>query len=169
MSSKTHGARFIEAMVQGDSLAAVLRGHLHIERAIRELILLQVPGAEPILHRMMFKGLLSTAWRMKLFDKPTFTALEALNTLRNTFAHELERDELTEQDDKAIVAVLSPAMKHEYDRMYPRAKLDEKPGKNTRLAITAMLLILRGQVADTKSAKTGASTMSAKTGASRKP
>jgi hypothetical protein len=66
-----------------------------------------MPGSEPLLDALMFRRKLEIAVQLGLVSKECAKAICVLNSIRNDFAHDLEVDELTEEDDRRMKSSLS--------------------------------------------------------------
>ena len=102
-------SRFLETLQHGVGLVVVLRGHLYVEAAINTLILAKVPGFEPYLESTQFgfARKVEVATALGVLAPECAKGVWALNKIRNNFAHDLKREDLTKADDGRMKGALS--------------------------------------------------------------
>lgn len=99
--------RFLATLQHEVGLVVVLRGHLYVEGAIEELMLAKVPGSEAFLTVLQFARKLDVAMELGVVTPECAQAVRALNKIRNDFAHDLEREDLSAADDRRMKGALS--------------------------------------------------------------
>ena len=101
--------RFLETLQHDVGLVVVLRGHLYVEAAIEALMLAKVPGCEPFLDALHFgfARKLEVATVLGVVTPECAKGVWALNKIRNDFAHDLKREDLTKADDGRMKGALS--------------------------------------------------------------
>ncbi len=102
-------SRFLETLQHGVGLVVVLRGHLYVEAAIETLILARAPGFEPYLGspRFSFARKVDVATALGVLTPECAKGVQALNKIRNDFAHDLKREDLTKAEDGRMKGALS--------------------------------------------------------------
>jgi hypothetical protein len=96
----------------GSSLAMLLKGHLWVEVMLEDAIREAVFKPEHLdLDRLAFPAKVSLAAALDLVSEDDLPAYRKLNALRNRFAHDLKREELTSSDATELLETLSPRMR----------------------------------------------------------
>jgi hypothetical protein len=98
--------QFLDAISREDNLGAIIRGHLHVESKLIQLIesALPEPGAID-LGRLQFPTKLELAVALGLITEDEKRGLAALNSLRNKLAHNVHY-ELVEMDQRQLFNAL---------------------------------------------------------------
>ncbi len=86
-----------------DNLQLVIRAHLHTETLLYAMLTERLHNADAIdLDRLNFLTKARLAITMGLFEPDVLSALTALNTLRNNFAHKFNY-QFTDQDKQDLL------------------------------------------------------------------
>lgn len=104
-----------DALKSEDDLGKVIRGHIHVEHELQQVIFFAAPRPDQLPRRQRFTDKIQLASVLGLnpdFAKP----LNAANDLRNDFAHRLDT-KLTKEVASKLIAALSPAMKERFDTL----------------------------------------------------
>jgi len=73
---------------EGDELTSVLKGHLFIEKALEAAIYQNLPNPKALFKkRRTFELKLDLACSMELLDHNLFSAIKAVNNIRNNYSH----------------------------------------------------------------------------------
>lgn len=133
-------------------LYAVLRGHLWLERDVLELLQLRNPNESP---RRSFNEKIHRAKARGLIEETDFMFLEALNNVRNGFAHKLDRETLTREDDDDLFAASGDAIRTLYARLTVEVEEPETErarGLRFRGLIAAMHIRLLQRISNDRAA-----------------
>ena len=98
---------FTEAIIHDVELVVVLRGHLYLERAIFALLCKSEPGRVDHFKGMTFSQKVTALQPKGLVPDEAIKGIRAINRIRNEFAHQLERTDLTADDDRNVEATLT--------------------------------------------------------------
>jgi hypothetical protein len=89
---------FSQDLQHDDDALSIIRGHLHLEVMLGELLAVRFPGAEHWLEFVQFADKVKLARREELINKEYARALTTIGNLRNSFAHPPIKRQLTEID-----------------------------------------------------------------------
>lgn len=94
---------YVADLASTEELVAVLRGHLHLEILLGELLLLRFPGGDAWLHFVQFSDTVRLARREGLIPSDYARSLRQVGELRNTFAHPPIKTVLSDEDATKFV------------------------------------------------------------------
>lgn len=103
--------RLRKALDSDEDLVAVLRMQLYIENNLERILLAYVPKAEHLLSELGYFKKIKVARKYDLIFRDDVTALEQVASLRNKFAHGMEKLRLTKQDDIAMVNAMKGTLR----------------------------------------------------------
>lgn len=106
--------QFVKEANDKNTLYAILRGHLYIERELVKLLNLKLENPQHILnHNFGFVNKIRLAVALGLLDIESMEAYIAFNTVRNKYAHQLDY-KLNEKDLKTIIKQFSIPLEQDY-------------------------------------------------------
>ncbi|QTL51297.1 hypothetical protein [Priestia aryabhattai] len=107
---------FVQEANSENTLYAILRGHLYIEREIVKLLNLKLENPKQILNNNFgFANKIRLAAALGFIETDSMEAYIAFNTVRNKYAHQLNY-ELNEKDLKKIRRQFCSSLESEYVR-----------------------------------------------------
>ncbi|MFP7326897.1 hypothetical protein [Serratia marcescens] len=113
-SSKKANLQFVKATKSDDDIGTVLRIHLYLERV------LEAWTACATENNKIFDGKININFVTKLQIAKNFgmpndisSAIEEINRIRNKFSHNIENDEITEQNISKLESILQTTQYHE--------------------------------------------------------
>jgi len=107
---------FVQEANSENTLYAILRGHLYIEREIVKLLNLKLENPKQILNNNFgFANKIRLAAALGFIEADSMEAYIAFNTVRNKYAHQLNY-ELNEKDLKKIRRQFCSSLESEYVR-----------------------------------------------------
>jgi hypothetical protein len=137
----------------GVDLYAVLRGHLWLERDVLDLLQLRIPNES---QKRGFLKRIKLARKHGLLNEGDFAFLKALNDVRNSFAHDLERETLSREDDDVLFGTSSDQLRALYARLtvdVDEPEFNRAEGLRFRGLIAAMHIRLLEVVEKEKTAR----------------
>lgn len=151
---------FLEVIFNDEPLIAVLRGQMFVEVAVEDIIrVVATTQADYLFAEMGFYSKVRAAKNMGLLNKNDDTALQAVAWIRNQFAHRLNRELLTADDDAKMLAAMKGDYRDIYDELVRtlggeggRAAgvllVSRNVGYAVRLSFVAICTVLAGSNAD---------------------
>ena len=133
---------FTEAIIHDVELVVVLRGHLFLERAIFALLCKSEPGRNKHFKDMSFSQKVTALQPKELVPKEAIKGIRAINRIRNEFAHQLERTELSQDDDLNVEKSMTGPIAPMFARMVKDEPFPLQGGK-VRMGIIVLYAILR--------------------------
>jgi hypothetical protein len=130
--------RFFDAIASDDDLVAVLRGHLYVEADVMDILGSLSPDDSASLDDVVYAKKVARL-KKKMPDLPpgVVATLEALGSLRNAFAHDLERA-LTHDDDERFFALLADDFKPSVLELIRRGAFPQTHGAMVRASIIVL-------------------------------
>ena len=112
------------ALINADTLGAVLKGHIHIEHELEEVLIFAAPAPDQLkISSMEFSEKVQLALLLGLNDKLK-SSLNAPGKLRNKFAHTLDFT-LGDEEINNLVATLPPLAKQAFQKHLRAMSLPE--------------------------------------------
>jgi hypothetical protein len=133
---------FTLSIVSNVDLVATLRGHLYLERAMFALLRKSEPGRDAHFAAMTFAKKTRVLQAKGLVPNEAIKGIRAINFIRNEFAHQLERVELTEGDDKMVEHTMTGAMAPKFASMR-KGEPNKLEGGRVRVGIVTLYAVLR--------------------------
>jgi hypothetical protein len=126
--------RFFDAIVSDEDLIAVLRGHLYVEADVTDLLVGLFPGSSELLDDLTYFQKVRRLKKSMELPPGVAATLEALGTLRNSFAHNLDRV-LREDDDQRFFSILGDDFKPSVQRLVDMNAFPQPSGGMVRACI----------------------------------
>jgi hypothetical protein len=134
---------FAESVTGDLDMPAVLRGHLYLERAMFALLLQSEPGREKHFKRLKFSKKVAALEAKGIVSADVIAGIRAINDIRNEFAHELERINLTAEDDKAVETTTTGALRFIMENLVSHEPPHRPQRGRVRLVIIILYALLR--------------------------